>query len=543
MNKPDRKEHSKTIKNLKQNAVKGNLLSMFQLYENYSTGKNVEAVNEELAQTYMEMIVDKLPSLKFKVSSINLHEFRRFRDLDIHFNNQVTVIIGDNGAGKTSIAESLAKALTWFNRNLVKSNVSGKKIVESDINSKAKDYSELIGKFQLDKDNKFEISLASPISGYSGNVSGVVATAKQFGDMYRMVAEHSLLPLPLFAFYSVERSSVKLPKASLEKALLNSPDSRFDALKDSLEASTQLDDFTRLYIELYNLAEGEETQEIKESKQAIQALEKLINKFHSGKKVPDDNELAQELKLEKKNLASLLGSKSIKHQKLLKWVNDAIETLVPDVKDLTVDRSSGSPRILVNNFGNRVNVSQLSQGQKSLLALTGDLALRLSTLNPDIEFPLSGHGIVIIDEVELHLHPRWQQEVLLGLQKTFPNIQFIVTTHSPQILSTVDNKCIRQICFGDDSELLVSTPQFQTKGVTSADILARIMGTNSVPEHIEEAKWLNDFSRLLKANDKKSRDEVFLKIKAHFGDNHPVVADCESQIRIMEMNARLKKES
>jgi predicted ATP-binding protein involved in virulence len=543
MNKPEHKEHSKTIKSLEQKAIKGNLLSMFQLYENYSTGKNVGEINKELAQTYLVKIAEKLPSFKFKVNSINLHEFRRFRSLSIQFDSHMTVIIGDNGAGKTSIAESLAKILSWFNRNLVKSNVSGKKIIETDINSKALNYAELTGKFQFDGDNKFEISLASPVSGYSGNVSSSVAISKQLGDMYRTVLDSNLLALPLFAFYSVERSSVKLPKTSLEKAQVNNTDSRFNALKEGLEASTQLEDFTRLYIELSNLAEGEETQEIKDVKQSVQALEKLIEKIHKGKNIAEGNELSQELILQEKHLKGLLGSKSIKHQKLLTWVNNAIETLVPDVKGLKVDRSTGNPRILVSNFGNRVSISQLSQGQKSLVALTGDLALRLSTLNPDMDSPLSGHGIVIIDEIELHLHPKWQQQVLLGLQNTFPNIQFIVTTHSPQVLSTVDNKCIRQICFNDESELQITTPKFQTKGVTSADILARIMETNSIPENIEEAIWLNDFSRFLKVNDQVSLDNVFRKIKTHFGIQHPVVVDCESQIRIARMKARLNRES
>lgn len=539
---PDRKEHSKTIKNLKQSAKKDNLLSMFQLYENYSSGKNVEAIDNDLAQIYLERIAEKLPSLEFKVNSINLHEFRRFRSLDIQFDKKITVIIGDNGTGKTSIAESLAKTLTWFSRNLVKSNASGSRVVDLDINIDAEDYSEVIGKFQFDKDNTFEISLVTPVLGYSGNVSSTVITSKKIGDMYRTLAENNLLSLPLFAFYSVERSSVSLPKLSLDKTFLNVSNSRFNALKDSLEASTQLESFSRRYIELFNLAEGEDTPEIKESKQTVQSLEKLIAKIHKGKSIPENNELIQELKLEEEKLESLLGSKSIKYQELLKLVNHAIETLVPDVNNLTVDRSTGNSRILVDNLGNRVNISQLSQGQKCLVTLTGDLALRLSTLNPDSEFPLSGHGIVIIDEIELHLHPRWQQEILLSLQHIFPNIQFIVTTHSPQILSTVDNMCIRQISIDDESKPLVSTPQFQTKGVTSADILARIMETNSIPEHIEEAIWLNDFSRFLKAKDETALEEVFIRIKAHFGRHHPVVVDCESQIRIVEMKARLSKE-
>lgn len=536
------KTYSKTIKQLTSNAMKGNLLSMFQLYENYKSGKHVEAINEELAHTYFDKILDHLPSSVFSIKSINLHEFRRFRDLTIQFDKQMTVIIGDNGAGKTSIAESLSKLLSWFNQNLIKSNVNAKKIVESDINIVAKKYSELIGQFHLGDKTPLKLSLATPVSGYSGNISGDVAKSKQMGDMYRAVANKKNIELPLFAFYSVERSSVTLPKSSSDKTFLDVANSRFNALKDSLDASTQLEEFSRRYIELFNLAEGEETQEIKESRMTINSLNKLIEKLHNGTEPPAESELLIELNAENEKLNKLLDNKSRIHSKQLERVNYAIETLVPDVRDLRVDRSKGNQRLLVENFGNVVNISQLSQGQKSLVALTGDLALRLVTLNPNLENSLSGHGIVIIDEIELHLHPKWQQQIMLGLQETFPNIQFIVTTHSPQVLSTVDKNCIRQISFDDNSELTVSTPVFQTKGVTSADILARIMETNSTPENIKEAAWLNDFSRYLQSGDTASLEDVFIKIKSHYGSAHPVVVECESQVRIFEMKSRLKRD-
>ncbi|MDC2889489.1 AAA family ATPase [Psychrosphaera algicola] len=115
-----RKTYSKTIKQLKSNATKGNLLSMFQLYENYKSGKNVEAVNEELAQTYLDSVLEKLPSVKFRLKSVDLYNFRRLTSLDLTFNDKLTIIIGNNGSGKTAIVESLAKTFTWFNNALEK---------------------------------------------------------------------------------------------------------------------------------------------------------------------------------------------------------------------------------------------------------------------------------------------------------------------------------------------------------------------------------------------------------------------------------------
>jgi predicted ATP-binding protein involved in virulence len=78
-----------------------------------------------------------------------------------------------------------------------------------------------------------------------------------------------------------------------------------------------------------------------------------------------------------------------------------------------------------------------------------DIARHLAIANPNPEQnPLEGNGIVLIDELDLHLHPRWQRSIVGHLQKTFPNLQFIATTHSPQIIGEVEHE---KIILLDDS--------------------------------------------------------------------------------------------
>ena len=173
------------------------------------------------------------------------------------------------------------------------------------------------------------------------------------------------------------------------------------------------------------------------------------------------------------------------------------------------------------------------------------MARRLVTLNPEADEPLHGHGIVIIDEIELHLHPKWQQDILLGLQDTFPGIQFIVTTHSPQVLSTVDNKCIRQICLDESGEPIIKVPELQTKGIRSSDILEQIMGTFSIPR-IVEAQWLSDYSALILEGEWGSEAgiKLFKSVIDHFGENHPEIERLQGEIRLQEFKmkaAMLKK--
>lgn len=85
----------------------------------------------------------------------------------------------------------------------------------------------------------------------------------------------------------------------------------------------------------------------------------------------------------------------------------------------------------------RLGLHQLSDGERAFIAVVADLVRRLSLANPELSDPLKGCGVVLIDELELHLHPRWQQTVIESLRTTFPNIQFVATTHSPFIVQSL----------------------------------------------------------------------------------------------------------
>lgn len=98
------------------------------------------------------------------------------------------------------------------------------------------------------------------------------------------------------------------------------------------------------------------------------------------------------------------------------------------------------PTLVITKNAQEFSINQLSDGEKTLLMLVADIARRLAILNPGASSPegvLKGNGIVLIDEIDLHLHPAWQRMVIPGLRATFPNCQFFATTHSPQVLSNV----------------------------------------------------------------------------------------------------------
>jgi predicted ATP-binding protein involved in virulence len=136
----------------------------------------------------------------------------------------------------------------------------------------------------------------------------------------------------------------------------------------------------------------------------------------------------------------------------------------------------------VNKQGEELIVNQLSDGEKCLLALAGDLARRLAIANPNPDRnPLQGSGVVLIDEIELHLHPKWQRAIIPNLKKTFPNCQFIITTHSPQVIS--DLQWVHLLRSTPEGIAIERVPSF---GKDSNRILETLMGTPERPQEIKD---------------------------------------------------------
>lgn len=113
--------------------------------------------------------------------------------------------------------------------------------------------------------------------------------------------------------------------------------------------------------------------------------------------------------------------------------------LGPEFGDVRIDRSSRKTALTTQKGAVRLMASQLSDGERSLLGLAANLARRLVPLTKTGSGPVDAEAIVLVDEVELHLHPTWQETVLPRLLKTFPNIQVVATTHSPSVLASVDS--------------------------------------------------------------------------------------------------------
>jgi predicted ATP-binding protein involved in virulence len=140
----------------------------------------------------------------------------------------------------------------------------------------------------------------------------------------------------------------------------------------------------------------------------------------------------------------------------------------------------------IKKNGKRLTIDQLSDGEKCLIAMVGDLARRMAIANPVSENPLDGDGVVLIDEIDLHLHPKWQHIVVSRLVEVFPNCQFIISTHSPHVITHVhpDNLYVLK---QTEAGAIAERPS-ESYGKTVDRVLEDLMGLPTTrPDKVKES--------------------------------------------------------
>jgi predicted ATP-binding protein involved in virulence len=145
---------------------------------------------------------------------------------------------------------------------------------------------------------------------------------------------------------------------------------------------------------------------------------------------------------------------------------------------------------------------QLSDGYRNLLALVLDFARRLAQAHPNWPNPLEAPGILLIDEIELHLHPKWQQTVIPNLRAAFPNTQIIAATHSPEVLTTVRRENIHLL--GSDHALEQMPADVGTFGAESSRVLQEVFAAYPRPQQIETVQQLDEYLALVESRQQDS---------------------------------------
>jgi predicted ATP-binding protein involved in virulence len=357
-----------------------------------------------------------------KIRQVILNNIGLFENLEISLAptaqnpSNITVFVGSNGAGKTSLLQALATSLSWFTARLLTEKGSGNPISEDAILNTANagsvqieifDFSKSLSPDHSELNPYFRWMLAKNRKGRKTQYSSNLNDCTRLANLYRdTLTRDDKTSLPLIVFYPVERVVLDIPlKIRTKHTFL-----QLDGYDNSLSQGV---DFRRFF-EWFREREDTENES----------------------RIPEDvlNQLKPLAETNQDVWRWLNEHNASAKDRQLTAVRTAIRRFMPHIDNLRVRRKPHLYMAIDKN-GETLNVAQLSQGEKSLMALVGDIARRLAMLNPALENPLEGDGVVLIDEVDLHLHPSWQRSLCDRLTQTFPNCQFVLTTHSPLVIS------------------------------------------------------------------------------------------------------------
>lgn len=450
-----------------------------------------------------------------EIRKIRLSNVGRFTNLEVAFAptekhpSKVTVFVGNNGAGKTTILKSIATSFSWLVARIRSERGSGSPIAQDDITNGTPSASVTIDISSINHpavhlSTIYSWTLARTLRARKSKVESELTNVTLLADFFRfhlgLVDESS--SLPLIVFYPVERSvkDVPLKVGKAEKEF-----DQFDGYENALNGGV---DFGRFFQWFREREDSENERGI-----SFEALK------HWAAALPDS---------ETKLIAELRDMHIASRDVQLTAVRLAIEVFMPGFNNLRVQRK---PRLhmAIDKAGKTLIVSQLSQGEKSLLALVGDIARRLAIMNPSLDNPLHGKGIVLIDEVDLHLHPQWQRRLIRQLTQTFPHCQFILTTHSPLVIS--DTKDV--LCYVlDDGEL---EEQNGLYGLDANQVLLSVMDTDVRNSEVQER--LDRLLELLQDKKLKEARELFNELSADLPPGHIELTKASLLIRKLELRS------
>lgn len=321
-----------------------------------------------------------------KIKFLELTNFRSMKSEKISFDGKnFVVLIGDNGSGKTTILEAITKAYVPVLRAVNSEAVKQCDLTNSDIRYGATSVAVTIG-VELNGEsyvwtNKRRKSSNEPFDEAIEAKEQLGNDLKKLKQKYMECVTNETLPLVLY--YGTDRVIREVPKRGHIKNFEVA-----DALRNCFDNVNYFRDF-------YDWFKTEEDVELR----------------------------------------GLRDDRNYKNPRL-DCVRTAIERMIKGYSNLRIELNP-SRMLLTSDKGMDLRIEQLSGGYKAVLSVVADIAKRLSIANPQSKNPLEEEAVILIDELDLHLHPKWQKTIVDDLKRTFPRCQFVITTHSPFIVQAL----------------------------------------------------------------------------------------------------------
>ena len=380
-----------------------------------------------------------------KLERVEIENYRAIEKLKLPLDPSLTVLHGANGDGKTSVLSAIAAGLGSILRLLP--DVSGVGFRDTDLRGARplRVALKTLDGIEWDR-RRIGPRKRTARRGLKDAIEAIVAADRDGANT---------LDLPIVVFYDTDRSVVDAPQRRRGFKDFKTEFPRYAALEGALSPRPNFKEFFKWFYAL----ENEELREQKERRDFDFRLKEL------------------------------------------KAVRQAIGGLVREISDPRVEIRPLRFAVTMKSESGEVKeraLDQLSGGYRIVLALAADLARRMAQGNPHLDDPLRSEAVVLIDEVELHLHPRWQQRVLPDLTRTFPNAQFVVSTHSPQVLTTVmPERIVRLYRDDDDDRVRAGHEVGPTYGAEAGGVLEAVMEVRERPAGNEFVEILKKYMGLI----------------------------------------------
>lgn len=405
-----------------------------------------------------------------KLKKLTLQNFRCYDNVEIEFEDKLTVFVGENGKGKSAVFDGIAISLAPY---IEAFGQEGRKVKKTDIR-RIPIYDET-GKEIIKMEKKIPVAFSLYAKSGEENLLGnieydgkeITCSQNDFQKyaqaMQNFMAEESNTVLPVFAYYGTSRIWVD---SNLLKEKEIDLENRSFGYDECLEPSSSYTTFGSWYRHLTKMIASTEGDEQAKYKMVQEAVCRAID-----------------------DCLKSISLSNIDYNKKL----DSFVVTHPDMGQLLVDN--------------------LSDGFRAVISMAADLAYRMVRLNPQLgsKAVTNTPGVVLIDEIDMHLHPLWQQTVLMDLMHAFPSVQFIVTTHSPQVLSTVPAESIRVLVWSTKFEG-IRYVDF-SYGADTAQILSDIQNVGSRSKNLPIVQELERYLELVGEDQWDSEEAIELRKK------------------------------
>lgn len=440
---------------------------------------------------------------KLRIDKLRLENYRCFDAIDISFDRKLTVLVADNGAGKTSILDAIAVAFGPYigafdeaaGAHFQPSDIRLQRVRQTRTNEMepAADGARLTASGTIPLGDlggsgipfvtvEWSRALANAVKGRTTikDAKCLIDYGKRLQELVRKKGDETVL-LPLLAYYGTGRlwQQKKLTSAKLPHT------SRTVGYTDCLDPAS--------------------------------SYKSLVAWFRYW----TTNALKEQLASSKAGVPYVEGE----FDDYIASVGGAVNTCLKSVGWKNVSYSLAKDEMVIQRpDAGELAVDLLSDGVRNMIGMVADMAFRATKLNPHLgrDAAKKTPGIVLIDEVDMHLHPSWQQVVLPSLLEAFPSVQFIVTTHSPQVLSTVKREQIRVIGRDAEGRFVATMPLSASYGEPSGQVLHSVMAVDPqppVPEKIDLqqlTEWVDQGQF-----DSSEAIELWQKLDLSLGQNHP----------------------